>query len=355
MAEQVCRSPQQFDAGLLLLLLELRSDSVEVGVRFLERRPVRRDVAIVPAVVGGSELRHELERHVDPIERVLDRIGSVVPGAVQCWRAERVRTGPAEGVPVADGEPEQVLHRLAFDHLIRVVVLEGEIVLAVRPLVLDLRDFGEVVGHGAVSTVSEGSAEGGRCFECIAASRATKAAEHHPGTPCVRHESRWNPEPPSPPRSMSFIRLCEVAGEHRGRRAGARGCRVDSRSRTVRSPLIRPLATFSPRITSILSSASIRGEKRSPDCRDAHPSTPAAASSRRARLADARTRVSALTPLHFNPLPTSGQEPPTRHHASHSHIDRHRHPRAVQSPLQMRAEPPRQRQPQGKGRDQRHH
>ena len=50
---------------------------------------------------------------------------------------ERVAARAAERVPVAHGEPQVVPHRLAFDHLVRVVVPERERVLAVRAFVLD--------------------------------------------------------------------------------------------------------------------------------------------------------------------------------------------------------------------------
>ena len=57
--------------------------------------------------------------------------------------AERVGAGAAEGVPVDDREPQVVLHRLALDDLVGVVVLEGERVLRLRTFELDPLDLWE--------------------------------------------------------------------------------------------------------------------------------------------------------------------------------------------------------------------
>ena len=48
-----------------------------------------------------------------------------------------IGAGPGEGVPVADGEAEVVLHPLAEHLPVRVVPAEGEGIAAFRPLVTD--------------------------------------------------------------------------------------------------------------------------------------------------------------------------------------------------------------------------
>ena len=65
------------------------------------------------------------------------RIGAVFPGPDGAAGAERVAAGAAERVPVAHGEAQVLPHRLAFDHLVGVVMAEGERVLRVRAFVLD--------------------------------------------------------------------------------------------------------------------------------------------------------------------------------------------------------------------------
>ena len=54
---------------------------------------------------------------------------TVVPGPQRGARAERIGAGAAERVPVGDAEAQVVLHRVAFDLFVLVVVAEGERVL----------------------------------------------------------------------------------------------------------------------------------------------------------------------------------------------------------------------------------
>ena len=63
-------------------------------------------------------------------------------------RPERIGARAAERVPIGDAEAEMVLHRLAFDDLVGIVVVKGERILRLRTLVADLRDFGKC-GHGS--------------------------------------------------------------------------------------------------------------------------------------------------------------------------------------------------------------
>ena len=78
---------------------------------------------------------------------VLDRVGAVFPGPDGAAGAERIGAGAAERVPVDDAEPQVVLHRLAVDHFVRVVVVEGERVLRLGAFVLDSFDFGKCGLH----------------------------------------------------------------------------------------------------------------------------------------------------------------------------------------------------------------
>ena len=60
--------------------------------------------------------------------------------------------GTAEAVPVADAESHPVLHRAAFDNLLRIIVVEGQWIPGLRAFVLDPADFREISGHlGAFS------------------------------------------------------------------------------------------------------------------------------------------------------------------------------------------------------------
>ncbi len=95
MAEQVGRAPQEPDPGAGHVRLGRVDDRGEVGARLGERRALRRDVAIVEAVVGDAELLEELERRVElgPGGRHRVRPG-LQPGPVERARA-RTRRSPA--------------------------------------------------------------------------------------------------------------------------------------------------------------------------------------------------------------------------------------------------------------------
>ena len=99
--EEVRGAPQQLDARLLLLLLEVRRNLVEVGVGLLQRRALRGDVGVVKCIVLNAELADELKGGVYTAQGVLDRLGTVIPWAEDSRPAERVRAKAAECVPIA--------------------------------------------------------------------------------------------------------------------------------------------------------------------------------------------------------------------------------------------------------------
>ena len=146
-AEQVGRAPQQLDAGPLLLFFEHLDDRVEIAVGLGEVRAFRGDVAIVERVERVAELLHELERHAGAVLGVLDRVGAVFPGPHGAAGAERIGARAAERVPVDDAEPQVVLHRLAADLFVGVVVAKRQRVLALGTFETDALDFGKC-GHG---------------------------------------------------------------------------------------------------------------------------------------------------------------------------------------------------------------
>ena len=95
-------------------------------------------VAVVEAVERDAELLHELEGDADALDRHLDGVGAVLPRPHGAAGAERVAARAAEGVPVGDGEAQVLLHRLAFDLLVGVVVAEAERVGRIGAFVADL-------------------------------------------------------------------------------------------------------------------------------------------------------------------------------------------------------------------------
>ena len=117
----------------------------DVLVALGERRAFGRDVGIVEAE----------ERHIEQVEQLEGDVGLelgafhalVVPGAIEGAAAERVAAFPGEGVPVGDGGADVVLHPLAEDHLVLVVVAIGQRVLGARALELDGLNALEEIGH----------------------------------------------------------------------------------------------------------------------------------------------------------------------------------------------------------------
>ncbi len=130
MAEEVCRPPEQRDAGLVLESLRFRDEPVEgLGVGS--------DVAVVETVVVDTELVEELERGLHGGLRRRHRIRLRSPGSFEARPSEGIRARALEGVPVADGELEVLGHLLSRDHSVPVVEAEGEWIPGVGSLVSD--------------------------------------------------------------------------------------------------------------------------------------------------------------------------------------------------------------------------
>ena len=109
-----------------------------------------RDVAVVEAEERHAELGEELEGHVGLVLGLGHGVAAVgQPRPVERALAEHVAPGPAEGVPVADGEAEVVLHAAAEHDPVAVVVAEGQVGGGVGPLVADGLDVAEEgIAHG---------------------------------------------------------------------------------------------------------------------------------------------------------------------------------------------------------------
>ena len=140
-AEQVGRSPEQLDAGSLLLTLQGLHHRIEIAIGLGERFAFGRDVAIVEAIEMDTELLEELERHLRPVHGVLDRILTRLPRPLHRARSERIAAGAAEGVPIGNGEAKMVLHRSAFDHFVLIVMAKGERIFGLRTLEADFLDI----------------------------------------------------------------------------------------------------------------------------------------------------------------------------------------------------------------------
>lgn len=99
--ESTQNAPEELDARLLLLGLQLVGHLVEELVLLLGVLAERRDVHVVEGVVVDAELGQELEGRIDAHERIAEGVRTIVPGAKERLAAEGVGAEAAEGVPVA--------------------------------------------------------------------------------------------------------------------------------------------------------------------------------------------------------------------------------------------------------------
>ena len=103
------------------------------------------------AEVLGAELGEELERVVHLGERVVHRVGVLaVPRALGGAVTEGVGERRVEGVPPCDAEAQPVLHLLAGDDFVGVIILEAESLdrAVAAADVLDLVDIPQ--SHGSL-------------------------------------------------------------------------------------------------------------------------------------------------------------------------------------------------------------
>ena len=117
MRKEVCRPPQELDAGTLLGTFEVRNDRLEVAIGLGQRRSVRRHVPIVKAIKRRPQLGDELKGRVDPPLGVVERLAAVIPGTLQRRGTERIGPRRPERVPVADAEPQMLAERLCLRRL----------------------------------------------------------------------------------------------------------------------------------------------------------------------------------------------------------------------------------------------
>lgn len=139
-AEEVGRTPEQFDTGTLLLLLEDGDDAIEVSIALAEVRAFRCYVAIVEAVELDAELLEKLEHHPRAGDRHVHRIGPIFPGPNRTTGAERIAARASQGMPVGNGKTEVILHRFTGDDSVGVVVTESERVGRCGTFVGDFRN-----------------------------------------------------------------------------------------------------------------------------------------------------------------------------------------------------------------------
>ena len=99
------------------------------------------------AEVLDTQLLHDLEPGIHLIFRPLDRIRGLVPLIFPGLATELVAAGLAESVPPSHGEFQPILHPLAKNNTVRLIIMESQRALALRSLEGDLSDLREILFH----------------------------------------------------------------------------------------------------------------------------------------------------------------------------------------------------------------
>ncbi len=144
MAEEVGRAPEQLDAGSIHLFPGIVGDGGQAALRLRQGAGLVDQIEIVKAEIGDADLGDELKGGVHLVFGALNGIRGAVPWELHGADAEGIAARIAEGMPVGDGEPEVLIHRLAAHHAVLVVILKGQRIVALRPLVGDAADAFEV-------------------------------------------------------------------------------------------------------------------------------------------------------------------------------------------------------------------
>ncbi len=149
-AERIARTPEQFNASIVLEFLGVLGDFVQPFIGFGKRVGFGGNVPVVEAPETHAQLGKKLKRRVHCLLSNGHRIvrGIVIP---QHGRpSERVGAEALEGVPVADRKPKMLSHGLAQEFLFGIVMLKRQGVLRIRAFVFNLFDFREIAFHSVL-------------------------------------------------------------------------------------------------------------------------------------------------------------------------------------------------------------
>ncbi|OPZ09935.1 MAG: hypothetical protein BWZ10_02512 [candidate division BRC1 bacterium ADurb.BinA364] len=140
-------APEKLHSGIVLQLFGEFDDSIEAPIGLGQVVGLGRDVAVVEAPEGNSQLGKKLEGRAHCVFGLFHRIGVLQPGADRRAGAERIGAGGTESVPHADGEAQVLGHGFAHDDFRGIVVFIGKRIPGVRALIGDLGHVGEKALH----------------------------------------------------------------------------------------------------------------------------------------------------------------------------------------------------------------
>ena len=147
-AEHVGGRPEAPDTGAFGLFEEVVGQLVEAAVRLVDVGGILRDdIRVVEAVILDAEFLHELNARIHLCLCMRHRAGLCAERLVRRARAEHIYAHGTEIVPPCHCERKVLLHRLAEDHALRIIVFERQTIFTVSALVFDLRDIREKLAH----------------------------------------------------------------------------------------------------------------------------------------------------------------------------------------------------------------
>ena len=118
--EEICRAPKQPGARRFHLTGENLADLAHIAIAFGQRRAFGGDIGIMEAEERNIEQVEKFKRYIRLEARPFHAL--VVPWPVERAAAKRVAALPRKGVPVGNGRTDMILHALAGNDLVLVVV-----------------------------------------------------------------------------------------------------------------------------------------------------------------------------------------------------------------------------------------
>ena len=146
--KKVRRSPEEAYTGSLLQLFGMGHDPVQILVRFGQTGTFRSDVTVMERPKGALDFTEELKSRIQTSQCHGDRIRTALPRANDGSGTERIGSGSTERMPIRNGKTQVLLHRLAVNDLIRIVVTECQRIIGTRACVADFLNLWEVKGGG---------------------------------------------------------------------------------------------------------------------------------------------------------------------------------------------------------------
>ena len=145
--KDIGRAPQQTDARLLLLLLQIGHYLVEVLLIFLHTICFLAQIHIMEAIVLNTHLLHKLETSINLVLGSLYWVLTIIPWECLCTATKLVSAFGTQSMPPGHGKTQPIFHLPSHNHALRLVVVEGHRVLTLCSLEGNLLDVWKKFFH----------------------------------------------------------------------------------------------------------------------------------------------------------------------------------------------------------------